>query len=600
MIRTMLLWIAVPLLMSPLAVAVDDPALQDLTVEELWTKWNKGNYAAYERLVELGPEARVLAQRILHPEGEAHYKWPQRNEADLIATMRADAVPELITALAHSVDDDDRIHFINQLESLGRMARPAGDVLMTIALEEDGDEREAALKALAAAQTKKDFLIPEAIRMLSKAGSSRAISPMSELDRQARMATTLLQSSPDKDAETALIRAMRRHPSGAVRENALKTLCRIAPTNRMPVLVLIDCLDDMGGSGQFSNIRNSALQQIASYEELPDYVAADLISRLYRESFDDHSLWAATLAEAICHCRPTDAHATELVTHKLRPLLDDGAYVRNTYPLFLQLAVAAVVLKWNPGDEKAVSFLAKVTNELNNRDVEDQSQFRMPDKRAYAARVLGRLGPKAKQWLPMLHEVMDRERNKKLYSELAEAAAWAIAQIDSEDTQCLNVIRDSEEILRDWPEAERVLGNRVVLLVNFDEVLPELRDPQYIVDGRFEDDQWVWNRLLPHRNVVVPVLLEHLKSNRIDVRIATANLLGDWRISPDISIPAIAELLDDRYASVRAVAAESLAKFGPAAVSAIPKLEHATQDEYLTVKLAAQDALSMIRGIALE
>ena len=162
------------------------------------------------------------------------------------------------------------------------------------------------------------------------------------------------------------------------------------------------------------------------------------------------------------------------------------------------------------------------------------------------------------------------------------------------------MIRDSERILRDWPEAERVLGDRAALLVNIEEVLPEVRDPQFIVDVRLEDNKWAWYRLLPHLDVVIPILLEHLKSDRTDVRIATAKLLGDWPISPDITIPAIAELLDDRYASVRAVAAESLAKFGPAAVSAIPKLEHAIQDEYLTVKLAAEDALRLIQGIALE
>lgn len=123
MLRAMLLLFPAYLLISSITTA------EDKSVEKLWTRWRAGQDGAYDQLLELGPETRALAGRTLNPEGETFPAWPEWEEASLLESMRADAVPEIIKAIKQSLPGDDRARFINHLASLGRMARPAGDVL---------------------------------------------------------------------------------------------------------------------------------------------------------------------------------------------------------------------------------------------------------------------------------------------------------------------------------------------------------------------------------------------------------------------------------------------------------------------------------------
>ncbi len=476
MIRTTLLRIVVWIVVVPFAYAADDP-----TVEELWVR-RYSSEAAWDRLLELGPETRELARRILHPPGEVFAKWPTSGDSALIESMRADAVPEIIRSLRDSVDTDDRVTMMRQLESLGCMARPAAEALMTIALEADGSEREAALRALAATGAKRDFLIGEAIHMLSVAGSSRSVrTPMVGPDHVALVGTWLLRNLQDDRARTALVRAARFHPSASVRESAVSSLSYSARTDSMLFRNFIDCLEDHSATGSgfagAGSPSSEAYRAILQYHELPASAATGLIERLYSQSYEESSEYELSLVEAIVKCPATDTHASELVQRKIRPLLNDES--------------------------------------------------------------------------------------------------------------------------TDWSEVDRVLGPRTAKLVDIDEVLKELRDPQFVLDNsRWEDSESTWMLLRAHHDVIIPVLRGYLKSERIDVRIATLGILGHKEFAPDTVIPNIVELLDDRYASVRAAAAEALADFGPAAAAAIPKLERATQDEYLTMKLAAEDALSAIREAA--
>jgi HEAT repeat protein len=602
-----LLSISVSILCVPFAFAAEDPS-----VEDLWTKWKAGDEAAYHRLLELGPETRDLARRILKPEGEVFHKWPEYEEALLLDSMRADVVPELIKAIRSGIGGD-RPGFLEHLESLGRMARPAGDAVVTIALEEDGDDRIAALRVLASAQTKKDFLIPEAVRLLSPSKlSSRRLTPMSGPDQLAAVATEMLSHAADEHAENALVQAIRFHPAAQVRERAVVALVRIAPDDISNVNVLIDSLDDnsptfsgFAGSGSTST---HAIRAMLEYQELPAWAATGLIEKLYRESYEGLYLDPAMLVEAICRCPTTDVHAAELVARKIRPLLDEDAYFHEADAQLFRVSAASVVVKWYPTDETAAKFLAEVVNQISDRDFHNGKGGRYPDVRAQAADGLSRLGPAAKEWLPTLHQVMDREIKASPYiSELAFSAAWAIAQIDSSDTECLEVLRLAEhEFLSrrqiSWTKIESVLGQRAALLVRIDEVLTELRDAEFLLDHSPESSElnWTWMTLRPHREAVVPLLLEHLKSDRIEVRVAAARILGQMQVSPGIVVPAIAGLLEDRYATVRAVAAETLSEIGRDATVAIPALERAAHDEYVTVKLAAEDALSVIREMPFE
>ncbi|REJ95634.1 MAG: HEAT repeat domain-containing protein [Planctomycetota bacterium] len=577
-------------------------AADDLDVEALWTQWKAGDEEAYSRLFELGPETCVLAQRILKPEGEVFADWPDsEKEQSLLYAMKADAVP----AIARAIDARlplPSMELLLRLRTFGFMAQPAGDVLMTIAIENSGDERDIALRTLAESGAKPDYVIPELIRLLSFSGNAPGPRAFAGVDGDAWEAAGLLEYTRDPRARNALIRAARFHPNPRVREYSLSALRRSAPDDHSDAWVFVAALEDgalTGGAfGGASTVANSALTDLLVYPELPADIAAGLIQHLYKESYQEFGCSEGSvfqLSEAICRCPATDKYARELVEHKIGGLLDADAYSTgdDDEVKALRIAAAGVVLHWDPENRRAAEFLAEVVGEADRDRTVIFGSF-LPDLRVEAARGLGRAGEEAEEWLPLLHEVMEREAGEPL-SELAFASAWAIAQIDDEDEDCVNVLREAVGLYFDWlhmpsSDIERVLGDRVKLLMDGDEAQERL------IYGNLEpyDDHYLVF-VQAHSATVIPVLLEQAKSDEIYIRTAAAEALGVLNTSPQIVVPELVVLLKDPRARVRAASAKSLAAFGPAAVDAIPALEQATNDEYLTVQLRAEDALEAIR-----
>lgn len=571
----------------PCLGATDDPS-----VEELWQQWRNGSSEAYNRLIELGPEARELAPRIIKPEGEVFAVWPSPDEADLLASMQADAVPSILRERALEHSDN----FIQHIEDLGRFGRPASDTLLEVAISSDGERREAALQALACTGTKEAFLIAEAVRILSPASLMKS-------DARSSFGVRLLEHATHPLAQDVLICTVRYHPNTAIRWYAADLLSQKAPADPHLVWTWIGCLDDTGGTGGGmggSSVARVALSALAEYDELPAGTAVDLIEELYRTSFEGGDGYhALQLADAICLCSTTDPDATQLVSRKLRPLLEPGAFLRTGSPEWLKVAVAAVVLHWDPNDEQMVTFLSAKASEESERSFVAPLGSTVPDARAFAARSLGRLGPDAKEQVPMLRDVMRRASTKKGQFELRSSAAWALAKIDRSDLECVPVLRNSDVLTwAKWPEIKDVLGQRTEQLVDETEALQSARDPQLL--GRsvrpddYKGDEWEWRVLEPHADVALPVLLEHLNDESPAIRIESARRFGEWQFRPETLVPAVTELLNDRYASVRAAVAESLGQFGEAASAAVPKLEQLRGDDYLTVRLAAEDAIARI------
>ena len=597
MSRTTLVYSLAAWMMASLALASDEP-----DVEGLWKRWQAGDEEAFDRLRELGPETRMLAERILKPEGEVSAQWPEsEQEQSLLYSMEADAVP----AIAHAIDEWlplPSIELLRRLRPLGFMAQPAGDVLMTIAIEKSGDERDIALRTLAESGAKPDYVIPELIRLLSYSGHAPGPRALAGVDGDAWQAAGLLEYTRDPRARNALIRAARFHPTPRVRERALSSLWRSAPDDISNARVFVAALDDFGitggGFGGAGDVADSALRKLLSYPELPADIAEYLVKHLYQESYEEFGCsewWAFQLSEAICRCPATDEYARDLVEKKLNTLLNEDAYLTggDDEVKALRIAAAGVVLHWNPEDQRAAEFLAEVVGEADRDRTEIFGNF-LPDFRVQAARGLGRAREEAREWLPLLHDVMEREAGEPL-SELAFASAWAIARIDDQDEECLGVLREAVGLYFDWrhmsaPQIERILGDRVKLLMDAGEAQERL------AYGNLEsyDDHFLV-LLQAHSDTVIPALLEQAKSDEINRRAAAAEALGVLNTSPEIVVPELITLLDDPRARVRAAAAMALGRLGPSAVDAIPALQQATDDEYLTVQLRAEDALAEIQ-----
>lgn len=608
--RLLLAGVCVAIFSLPGAIRAEDPA----AVDALWNKWKAGDKESHEALMDLGPEARSLAPRILKALVDAKPEDIDYDEVEILDAMQADAVPAILKSLEHAVDDDDRKRLIERLELLGPMARGAGDALMRVALGTP-TLHEPALRALAAAGVKKDYLISELIRLLSQASpfdplraSSSPVGP----DERADFAVDMLEKCPDERADNPLLQAARFHPNAVVRYSAMRVLVANAagdPERFANFHILIHEMDD---DGQFvgmwgTRVSESAMRGLTSFGHLPEYTSAPLVRKLYRMTFDGRGHRSADVCEAICRCDKLDKDAEALIRNKLRPLavneawiVPDGGIGESEVDAQKRMRVdaASVVLKWKPDDRAVADFLAQIIDERTERSFDGLMGARFPDARAHAARGLGRIGPVARDRLPLLRQVMMREAARKPLTELAFESAWAIAQIDPADEACAIVLKDADSEFQrlhiPWSRVEAVLGKRAALLSDVDEIrdrLKDLSDSKYL----FQSQRWHWLKLRPHYPMILPILLEHLRAGDVWSRQMAVEALGNFDSLANVVIPKLVESLRDPRAKIRAAAAEALGKLGPAAAGAIPALEQASRDEYLTVQFHAQDALAAIR-----
>jgi HEAT repeat protein len=94
---------------------------------------------------------------------------------------------------------------------------------------------------------------------------------------------------------------------------------------------------------------------------------------------------------------------------------------------------------------------------------------------------------------------------------------------------------------------------------------------------------------------LLPALIACLKDNYGAVRMVAAEVLGDWQISPTVTVPALAGALKDDNDDVRTFAAQSLRKFGVKARMAVPALiEVIKKDKNDVCRGAATQALGEI------
>jgi HEAT repeat protein len=267
--RRALLLIALGCTFLPsLVIAADDDA-----VEPLWKQWKSGDDQAFAKLAQLGPECRILAPRIVESVCNSNDSadW-DASELRLLTEMRADAVPAVVEGLKRRPRDASRMELVEQLKIIGPMARQAGDELLKIAVEETGDLRDAALQGLAAARVKKDYVIPELVRVLSQSNlyDSGIHIPLKGPDQRAAAAAATLEKCPDGRALVPLIRTARFHPNAQVREWALLRaaaadgLSGFHPLPKEAIEALKQATRD-----EFLTVRFSAEDALASIQNQP-------------------------------------------------------------------------------------------------------------------------------------------------------------------------------------------------------------------------------------------------------------------------------------------------------------------------------------------
>lgn len=583
-------------------------AEDDATLQALFESWKGGDETALDKLRELGPEASSLAPQVIQSLVDLQ-EDEEDGSAGLLGAMQADGVPAIIRYLE---DEYLEVKLIHLLRGPGRTAREAGDTLLKLAVEGPGDFHEPALAALAAVGVKQDYLVPELIRLLRQPHPPSRMTRVAyeAAEKSARFATDLLGKQTGKMAQEGLFWGAQSHPNPVIRAAAFRALVgtgEVEPDERM-TWVLFGQLDDHGQtSGTGSTVASDALMGLFKYDRLPKAAGRELVSRLYRMSFEPHNGWSAhAFCDAICRCSEFDRDATELIRQKLQPFVQsEGVILARSADEKLQFRVAAasVVLKSDPANAAAAEFLAKIAASKPEVDVKP-GWGRALDVRAQAARGLGRIGPAARRWLPLLHRIMAAEVDTVPRTELAFDSALAIARIDPEDQECLKVLRTSEHELSfqrmPWRRFEAVLGPRAAKLTDIDAVLENLKTAENL-DPLESDNISRWVKWRPHHAAIAPVLIDRLGSEETGVRRSALKALSHLDVQSQVLlgkrvVPRVADALRDPRAVVRATAARTLEAFGPAAVDAIPALEAAKQDPYRTVRFAAEDALATIRG----
>jgi len=95
-------------------------------------------------------------------------------------------------------------------------------------------------------------------------------------------------------------------------------------------------------------------------------------------------------------------------------------------------------------------------------------------------------------------------------------------------------------------------------------------------------------------NAFLPLFVTGLKDKDINVRCATALLLGKMGPSAAQAVPDLASALDDEDNTVRRIALNALGKIGPSAAKALPIIVTARADKEETIRQAAKKALDKI------
>lgn len=635
--------------------------------------------SAVPRLIQglESPEVRPYAQEALVKIGTpavpallAARRGAGRERRELIEDLLARIGPNGAAALSAAMGTGDADTRCVLVMVLGRM-RPAPVALLAKAVQDGNAEvRMLAIDGLARSGPRAGRAVPELVAALKDQDERVGMLAIDALGAIGPAAS---------EAVPALLGALR---STMLRTRAAEALGRIGGT---AIPALISLLGDpdpnlraaavyaLGRAGQGSNAAaNALLPLLKDPDETLRLLAAEALGRVgsvaagrLRNMLADQGFperWLAALALGRMGAQARDA-ANELA----KAVLDDDQEVGS--------AAAAALGQLGPAAEGIVpqlcDSLAKVTGEtrlnvgwalwqINKHPWAPQvaaQTLASPELhvRLGSALALGRLGPDAKDAVPLLIQAIE-DKNEQVCAAAALALAqigpdagsavdalrkslsrvngearlnvgWALWRIrqDPWGPQVLaqtleypdpNIRRDSAALLghigagakEAVPALTTVLADkttavRAAAAMALGQIGAEAKSAVPALVEVLEDAvgetrlnvAWaLWQ--IERSSLAVPHLLETLKDPNPQVRLASAGALAQVGTEAKAGVPALADALRDEDAEVRAMAAAALGQLGQEARVAIPALLNALKDEQESVRQRAGPSLLATGG----
>ncbi|MFN0195212.1 MAG: HEAT repeat domain-containing protein [Planctomycetaceae bacterium] len=585
-----------------------------------------------ERITEIGPEARHAQGtlfRLLDSEEYGFYA------AHALVSMGMEARATLRKALQHS-KPDVRATVVSELVEMAQDAEPLIPDILLLLNDKDETVRNATIAALGRLRLKSSTVISALFNQLTTADPQEAASVA---DAFAQMGIGA------REAISALSRTALTHESAYVRSRVLLALVSMDTRHQAVAKTLSAATKDTEtfGNAWTISVQKIAVDELAKLNPQSIPSSMFLISLLKNHGYAEDVSYANVCfilgesgnAEAIPVLRAELEHTPRKNDSFTSTLFND----RDIPPLYTdtldRAAAMAALAKLDRDNAKWIEKLELVLNDEQWSVAEQMGALgvRMRDPRAIAARGLGRLGADALSTLPSLKQRMVKSSNNP--TELNVSAAWAVARLDSQDLECLKVIRGAmTSPIWHWNDSfagestsdiVRILGGRV------DALLPDLagaflrEDPwghrfhmellldigphalTMFVDRKFQgwEREGAWefglgkchalDSIGPRAEPAIDTYLKYLKSEQHFIRAKAAYQIGMIGPRASSAVPELRHALADDRVKVRFCAAQALARIGPSAHMAIDDLECLVDDPYQSIRDAAARAIAIIQ-----
>jgi HEAT repeat protein len=548
------------------------PALSQIT-QALDDKNDRVRAAAADALSSIGKDAAPAIPRLIVHLGEGElpridtdvggFSEVGQSCAGALGQIGKDALPPLMKCLVHE-NPLVRLNAVCALGELGPDAKSAGEALLKLLNDEN------------------DQVISFTIWALDKIDPS------------------------DKKTINAVLKKLN-DKSRLVRQSSVEFLGKIRPCDPVIIQALIKMLNDKEGVVQaraaeaLGGLGGDALAAVPTLSEM--------LKSSKGYPYGLPSLWepvAKPVARALSKIGPKAKAAMPELINTIRNR--KGTYkdifdlVESNKEVRAEAIIAAA--KIDPNNEE----LLKVLTESLKEDVYIQ------DKVAIA---LAAIGPKAKDNLPMLVDLMNQENDK---GEILTFAC-AILHIEPSNAQAREKILSA---LKEHPpddEDEWTFVLSALKLANIDNryIVPcleqILKDRSSNLDYLFR----ILGQIGPEAKETVPALVDLLETASDDYRQGIINALqritsGESLIlitalkeryiqcsiievlgSSSNNVPLLTETLHSASARVRLAAIKSLEKMSPKAISAIPEIQKMLDDKSLTICEEAKQAIEKIK-----
>lgn len=492
------------------------------------------------------------------------------------------AAPALIKALA-AEDTQVRGHAAYALGQIGDKSAAVVDGLFAAAGDREAIVRRAALRALKSLRIPRDVLIPkmaEALKQAAPADAAAIVATIAEGGKEA--VPFLIDCLDDKRASYWACLALGQIGSDAapavaplakqcdreepqVRLQALVALGQIGPAAKPAVPRIVKVLEQDKAEG----VRYAAAYALGQIGASDRSSRAALVKGMAANDAFLQVVSAWALARVAKDDKPLQEQITLLI---LGALTSEKVDVRR--------AAARALAEIKPSPEAVAPFLVKAVQDEDESVIGNavdalaslgvaivprltKNGLKNKDLRLYAVRVLGKIGPDAKEAAGPLAETLDgaegqfRREAQFVLGMFGAAAAPAVPELTK------SLASDDEQIRNSAIYALGKIGPAAK---------PSATELRKLIAGDDEFTRfaalWALVRIEPKNiklaAVAVPVLVKGLSDERPLVRAESAATLGELGSAAKAALPALKKAAADEEAAVSAAAKEAIEKIGGA------------------------------------